>query len=100
MIPVKEPLERELLKYSPDKCSLTATIMHEKPELDAEQEEHSNPTIDKKKVTMHSLPPLVLEEMKSLKRLAEKAKTREVESTLFEWEDDGVIDAAERVASS
>lgn len=70
--------------------------MHEKPELDAEIVEHSNPTIDKKKVTLHNLPPLVLEELKGLKKLAEKSKTREVESTLFEWEDDGVIDSAER----
>ena len=70
--------------------------MHEKPELDAELVEHINPTIDKKKVTLHNLPPLVLEEIKGLKKLAEKGKSREVESTLFEWEDDGVIDAAER----
>lgn len=94
---VKAPLERERLRYTRERCSLTATLMldHES----AEGDEALCSTIVDAPVKRVGLSVEVQAQMKALSKLARKGgrALRELASTLDEWQDAGTISAAQRV---
>jgi hypothetical protein len=114
---VKDPLEREKLKYSIDKCSLTATMMHERGDDDRIDNDNiacaqSDLLVDSavlqvmegkmkgpitKKKGSASLSSYIQGELKSLQKLASKSRFVQIESILNEWEDDGKITVDQRV---
>lgn len=95
---VKQPLEREKLKYTPDHCSLTATIMVERPttnaiitdcgEHDAAVDDDSNNPPTKsgsKKVITPALPKEILREIPNLTKLVELGKQKKVTDIINQW---------------
>lgn len=101
----KELLAREVLKYSADKCSLTATIVREKgapgsgEEGDDDEEGGTGAPV---KATAapppRPIPAVVLKALKQLQEQSRKKKGVMVQAQLDDWIQDGVLAAEQETA--
>jgi len=76
---VKAPLEREKLRYTPQKCSLTCTLMGSKGDLDGDIDDDDGDddevAVDKKtQISFNDLPKAVKSRMKEFIKLKNKNK--------------------------
>ena len=75
---VKAPLEREKLRYTPQKCSLTCTLMGTKGDLDGDIDDDGDDdevAVEKKpQISFNDLPKAVKSRMKEFIKLKNKNK--------------------------